>query len=256
MFRTAFALALVFACPALAAEPFASAWAPSAKSRARLIADGEGGAGFQVELAPGAVTYWRDPGESGVPPTFDFSGSTNLAHADVVYPAPNRIAEPDGSEAFGYSGGVIFPIRVTAADPTKPVLLEAKVDYAVCEKICLPAKADVRLDVAKGAPSPEAPALAAARAAAPVATTAAAIGLSVTATGEKSWRLCLREAPHDLFLEAPEGYWIAPKREADGHCYALDLEQQPADAKFPIAARVTLTGGAPIEVAVSLAPKA
>ena len=93
-----------------------------AKSRARLVADARG-AGFEIALAPGAITYWRDPGEAGVPPTFDFSGSANLAKAEVEYPAPERIAEPDGSTAFGYDASVILPIRVTPADPAKPVRL-------------------------------------------------------------------------------------------------------------------------------------
>ena len=67
--------------PARAADPFASDWAPSLKSKARLIADGAGQAGFQIELAPGSITYWRDPGDAGVPPGFDFSRSVNVASA-------------------------------------------------------------------------------------------------------------------------------------------------------------------------------
>ena len=87
-----------------------------------------------------------------MPPTFDFSGSDNLAKAEVEFPAPERIPEPDGSVAFGYRGGVVLPIRVAAADPAKPVRLVAKVNYAVCEKICLPARASAAL--ALGAPAP------------------------------------------------------------------------------------------------------
>ena len=79
-----FSLALLAAPGAArAGGPDASDWAPSPKSQARLIADGAGQAAFQVKLAPGAITYWRDPGESGVPPTFDFSASVNLARAEV-----------------------------------------------------------------------------------------------------------------------------------------------------------------------------
>src|SRR5271165_3937044 len=95
------ALALLIPSGPTRADPFASEWAPSAKSEARLIADGTGQAGFQIELAAGAITYWRDPGDAGVPPTFDFAGSDNVAKVEPVFPAPKRIKESDGSEAFG-----------------------------------------------------------------------------------------------------------------------------------------------------------
>ncbi len=153
------ALALLVVTPAFAAGVFDTDWSISAKSRARLIADAKG-AGLEIALSPGAITYWRDPGEAGIPPTFDFSGSQNLARAEVDFPAPQRIPEPDGSVAFGYREGVILPIRATAADPSKPVRLVAKVDYAVCEKICLPAKAAAEIELGGGESSPYAAALA------------------------------------------------------------------------------------------------
>ena len=238
MLRVA-ALALLLASPAIAAGPFESDWSDAAKSRARLIADGKG-AGLEIALAPGAVTYWRDPGEAGVPPTFDFSGSQNLAKAEVDFPAPERIAEPDGSVAFGYRGGVILPIRATAADPGKPVRLVAKVDYAVCDKICLPAKANAELVLGAPGATPHAAMLGDARARVPLKVAPQALGVELTASGGKSWRLCLAQAPRDLFVEAPEGFWVEPKRESDGRCYALTLQQAPDGGKPPLAVRVTV----------------
>jgi DsbC/DsbD-like thiol-disulfide interchange protein len=234
-------LALLAASPALAAGAFDSDWSVAAKSRARLVADAQG-AGFEIALAPGAITYWRDPGEAGVPPSFDFSGSSNLAKAEVDFPAPERIPEPDGSVAFGYREGVILPIRVTPADPGKPVRLSAKVDYAVCEKLCLPAKATAELTLNAKDGSSYAADLAAARARVPGKVAAASLGAVVSPTGAKSWRLCLKDAPADLFVEASGGFWVAPKREADGRCYALTLQQAPAGAKPPIDVRVTVEG--------------
>jgi len=232
-------LAVLAASPALAAGAFDSDWSVSAKSQARLVADASG-AGFEIALAPGAITYWRDPGEAGVPPTFDFSGSANLAKAEVDYPAPERIAEPDGSTAFGYKASVILPIRVTPVDPAKPVRLKARVDYAVCEKLCLPAKASGELTLDGKGASPYAADLAAARARVPEQVTAAGLGAVVSATSAKSWRLCLKAAPGDLFVEAPEGFWVEPKRQADRRCYALSLQQAPDGAMPPIAVRVTV----------------
>ena len=237
------ALALLLASPALAAGPFDSSWSVSSKSRARLIADDKG-AGFEIALAPGAITYWRDPGEAGVPPTFDFSGSQNLAHAEVKFPAPERIEEPDGSVAFGYREGVVLPIRATPTDPAKPIRLVAKVDYAVCEKVCLPAKASAEISIGSAEASPFADDLARARASVPETVPPAKLGAVVTATGAKAWRLCLSEAPRDLFAEAPVGFWIQPKREGDGRCYDLALQQAPDGAKPPIDLRVTVEGDA------------
>ena len=137
------------------------------KSQARLIAAGAGLAGFEIALAPGAITYWRDPGDAGLPPTLDFSGSENVASVEPLFPAPKRITEADGGEAFGYDSGVIFPLRVTARDPAKPVTLKLNADFAVCEKVCLPAKARLSLTLPAAADSPYASAIDAALAAVP-----------------------------------------------------------------------------------------
>ena len=77
---------------------------------------GRNSAAVQIRLAPNAITYWRDPGDAGVPPTFDFSGSTNVASVEPVFPAPTRIREADGSQAFGWSGGVTIPLRIHPKD--------------------------------------------------------------------------------------------------------------------------------------------
>src|SRR5271156_1800714 len=256
------ALALLIPSGPTRADPFASEWAPSAKSQARLIADGTGQAGFQIELAAGAITYWRDPGDAGVPPTFDFSRSVNVASVAVDFPAPKRIEESDGSEAFGYERGVVFPIRVKAADPAKPVTLALDANYAVCEKICLPARAAVELKLSKGVATPYAAEIDAARRLVPKREDAAALGIDLTALQERNWRLCLPAesgARRDLFVEPPAGWWLTAKSqtaEAGRDCFALVLRQTPADAAFPAEVRATITGGeGAVETKVKLPPK-
>src|SRR3984893_478630 len=134
----------------LDSDPYASTWSLGQKSWLRLIAAGGGPpqsfyrAGIEVRLDPGALTYWRMPGGAGVPPVFSFEGSANASDIVVSYPAPTRIDE-DGTEAFGYRDRVIFPGRVTPRDAPRPVLLVLNVSYAVCSRICLPAKAEARL---------------------------------------------------------------------------------------------------------------
>jgi DsbC/DsbD-like thiol-disulfide interchange protein len=247
--RAAALALLVIGAPARAADSFSTDWAPSAKSQARLIAAGAGLAGFEIKLAPGAITYWRDPGDAGLPPTLDFSASENVASVEPAYPAPKRIKEADGGEAFGYDGGVIFPLRVKPRDPAKPVTLALNADFAVCEKVCLPAKARLTLTLPAAADSPYASAIGAALAAVPRAVQPKDFG-ALEATGADSWRLCaphVEGPPRDLFVEPPEGWWlkVAPASGASGQdCFKLTLGDKPKDAALPIALRLTLTGGA------------
>ncbi len=136
--------------PALAAD--ASPWDQDIRSAARLIAgsasDESGGrvlrAGVEMKLLPGWKTYWRYPGDSGVPPVFDFSESINVKTVTVLFPAPKRFDDGAGI-SIGYSGNVILPLRVIPQDAAKPVTLRMKLNYAVCEKLCVPAKAQADL---------------------------------------------------------------------------------------------------------------
>ena len=235
--------------PANAADSFSTDWALGAKSKARLIAGNGGLAGFEVALAPGAITYWRDPGDAGVPPTLDFSTSDNVASVETLFPAPKRIKEADGSEAFGYEGGVVFPLRVKPRDAAKPVTLRLNADFAVCEKVCLPAKAHLELRLSSANASPYAGAIDAALSAVPRAVQPKDFG-ALEALGANSWRLCApheKGPPRDLFVEAPEGWWlkVAPAEPDEGEdCFRLTIGDKPKDAALPVALRLTLTGGA------------
>ncbi len=256
----ALAAALGLAPPALVADAFSTDWAVGAKHEARLIAAGGDLAGFEIKLAPDAITYWRDPGDSGLPPTFDFAGSDNVEAVEPAYPAPKRIKEADGGQAFGYDGGVVFPLKVKARDATKPVTLALHADFAVCEKVCLPAKARLKLTLPAAAPSPYAGAIDAALAAVPRAVPPKDFG-KLSPAGADSWRLCAtHEAgpPRDLFVEPPEGWWLtaAPTGDEPGRdCFAIALRDKPKDAALPIPLRLTLTGGAgPVETMMETPP--
>ena len=247
--------------PASAADAFSTDWALAAKSQARLIAGGGNLAGFEIALSPGAITYWRDPGDAGLPPTLDFSGSDNVASVEPQFPAPKRIKEADGGEAFGYDGSVVFPLAVKPRDPTKPATLKLNADFAVCEKVCVPAKAHFELTLPSAPGSPHAGAIDAALAAVPRAVAAKDFG-ALVALGADSWRLCSAHEdgpPRDLFVEAPEGWWLktAPAHADDGHdCFTLTIGDKPKDGALPVALRLTLTGGAgATETTVQAAPK-
>jgi DsbC/DsbD-like thiol-disulfide interchange protein len=197
-----------------------SAWSEDSHTAFRLIAgtNSPGAAtlraGVEVKLQPGWKTYWRYPGDSGVPPRFDFSGSENLAGARVLYPAPHLFTDEAG-HSLGYKESVIFPLRVTAKQPDKPVRLQVKLEYAVCEKLCVPAegRADI---VLKPGPSAREANLSAAEARVPEPVTAAQAGLTVRRVnnaGKPSVAVDLK-APDgkrvDLFVEGPTPEWALP----------------------------------------------
>src|SRR5882757_3589507 len=130
-----------------------SPWQDDAQSAARLISaravNESGGrmfrAGVEIKLKEGWKTYWRYPGDSGVPPVLDFSKSQNVKAVTVLYPAPTRFPDGGGGNSIGYKGVVILPRQVVAEDADKPVTLNLKLDYAACEKLCVPAEAKLEL---------------------------------------------------------------------------------------------------------------
>ena len=242
--------------PSFAAETNATDWAVGSKSRARLIAGGPEDAAMEIALSPGAITYWRNPGEAGVPPGFDFSGSENLAHAEIAFPAPTRIHESDGTDAFGYSGSVTLPIRVTPIDPKRPVKLAVTAFFGVCEKICLPARASLALTMPNSA-SPFEAAIAAARTFVPKQSSPDALGAEILSLDAKTWRICLagHDEARDLFLEAPAGYWLTVKSSttnAGRDCFNVRLDEAPAEANQRIDVVATFTGATSHEAKLSL----
>ncbi|MEO1024555.1 MAG: protein-disulfide reductase DsbD domain-containing protein [Pseudomonadota bacterium] len=94
-------------------------------------------AGLSIELAPGWKTYWRSPGEGGIPPRFNWSGSQNLANVEVSYPVP-EVSVQNGMTSIGYDRDVVLPLTVRAQDSSKPVELHGEIHIGVCEEICIP----------------------------------------------------------------------------------------------------------------------
>ena len=108
-------------------------------------------AGLSLALAPGWKTYWRSPGEAGIPPEFDWSGSQNVKAVYVHWPSP-VVFHTNGMQTVGYDGGVILPLEVVPEVPGQPVVLRARVGMGICKDICMPAEVLVSADlVAPGA---------------------------------------------------------------------------------------------------------
>lgn len=151
-------LRVLFLASLAAAVLSGAAAAVESHSSVRLLDAGEDGgkfrAGVEITLEPGWKTYWRMPGEAGVPPDFDWSGSANVETVEVSYPAPHRFLD-SGGEAIGYKERVVFPVAVTRKVAGEPVDLSLTLHYAVCNDICIPAKAELRRRLGETSPPAE-----------------------------------------------------------------------------------------------------
>lgn len=104
-------------------------------------------AGVEIKLDPGWHTYWRDPGDSGVPPKFDFSGSDNVKSVTVLWPAPDRFPDGAGGNSIGYLDHVILPLRVTPQNAAKHAALKLKLSYDICSNMCVPVESELNLSL-------------------------------------------------------------------------------------------------------------
>lgn len=248
-----FALAVLAICPAQA-EPGASSWVHGQLSKVRLIAGSFDGksyhAGVEIRLKGRAHTYWRNPGDGGVPPVFSFAGSDNLTTTKVKFPAPERSGKP-GEQIIGYANMVIFPMRLSPQKPGRPVKVNLKLHYAACEKICVPEMANLKMTLSpKDAFPGHASSIARYEAAVPASfDSRGAPKLSITPlqpgkiSPNKAWRAELQSPgvkAEDLFIEAPELWYFVSKRAGD-NSFIIRLVQKPEKAERIPPLRLTLT---------------
>ncbi|WP_238363921.1 protein-disulfide reductase DsbD domain-containing protein [Mesobacterium pallidum] len=146
------ALCLGLAAP-LAAEPAEDALAVEVLPGWRL-ADGTHVAGIRLRLAPGWKTYWRAPGDAGIPPSFDWQGSRNVGSVQLGWPTPH-VFEQNGMRSVGYSGDVVWPVIIQPARPGQPVALSAEIDLGVCKDVCVPRMVQFRAELPAGGTRPD-----------------------------------------------------------------------------------------------------
>jgi DsbC/DsbD-like thiol-disulfide interchange protein len=231
-----------------------SAWSAPSGTAVRLLGGAKDGGqitgGIEIRLTPGWKTYWRYPGDSGIPPRFDWSGSHNVEHVEILWPAPVRF-DDGGSFSIGYKKDVVIPFKVTPQDASQPVELKLALDFAICEKICQPANAVLFLDVPAAGAAPSPAALAAALDSVPRPIELGAAGdtgidkVSLeTDGGTPIIRIEARvkdAAGSDLFVEGPTEDWALPlarrQEGQDGRAVFL----VPVDG-VPKGADITATG--------------
>ena len=156
------------------------------------LADGRHVAGIRIRLAPGWKTYWRAPGDAGIPPSFDWRGSRNLGAVQVGWPTPH-VFEQNGMRSIGYKGEVVWPVVIEPRRKGQPVRLEGHLDLGVCSDICMPHEVQLSAELPAGTTRPD-PVIAAAMADEPFSSREAGVtqvscalapapeGVAVTAT--------------------------------------------------------------------------
>jgi DsbC/DsbD-like thiol-disulfide interchange protein len=153
LFRLFSVLSLVLALPAVAAAQ---------ESMARLsvlpgwrAAPGVHVAALRISLAPGWKTYWRAPGDAGIPPELDLRGARNLTGAQPLWPTP-IVFRQGGMRSIGYKGELVLPLRVAAKAPGKDIRLTGRFAIGVCQDVCVPVTLDFDkvLPAAKARPDP------------------------------------------------------------------------------------------------------
>jgi DsbC/DsbD-like thiol-disulfide interchange protein len=213
-------------------------------------------AGIDIVMEPHVKTYWRMPGDSGLPPIFDWSASDNLATILVLWPLPDRIQDPAGT-ILGYYDDVIFPVQVTPKDPTKPVHLILKLDYAVCGELCVPmtGRADVTLSgIQDNGPD-------SARVNAFLARVPRSVPFGVTLTSvspdpntNDALLVTVKEPLTDLFVEGPEGWYFGDAKAISPLQWRVLILQHPTTAVLSGAALVftLISNGSATETKVTL----
>ncbi|MGC4027026.1 MAG: protein-disulfide reductase DsbD family protein [Mesorhizobium sp.] len=199
-------IGLLFAAPAFASS---STWHETEGGRVRLITVGEPDANGQlngmldIQLDPGWKTYWREPGDAGVPPTLELNGGS----AQILYPAPEW--DHDGTYDWaGYSSSVVLPVMLTVP-PEHSGALQATAFLGLCKTICIPLKADFTLDPASDPDNPsDSLALAGAQAQLPEAASAAFGVTNIQVNGEQATFSITgySGADAELFLAGSDGF--------------------------------------------------
>lgn len=249
------ALAWIGADAGAARAQDASAWVKDAHSSLRLLAGSRTGSvlmgGIEIQLQPGWKTYWRTPGDSGVPPRFDFSKSTNVESVTPLFPAPKKFDDGAGGVSYGYHKHVIFPLRIVPKNPNEPVQLRAAISYAVCEKLCLPVEAEAELAFTSAASALDSLVAGALNKVPKPVGTAEATPIALKSFRRIGDRVVVDIAAQnstglELYAEGPTAEWAlpVPKRiaseEKDLARFEFKLEGLPTNAK-PEGAQLKLT---------------
>lgn len=141
------------ACLALLAAPAAAQSFDDVATlevlRGWQMADGTQLSALKITLAPGWKTYWRAPGDAGIPPRVNLSGSSNIASTRLMWPVP-EVFDQVGMRSIGYHDGVVVPIEITPKDEGDAMQLSGLLEIGVCEEICIPVALEIDAQIMPG----------------------------------------------------------------------------------------------------------
>ena len=106
-------------------------------------------AGVLLKMVPHWHTYWKFPGDAGIPTEIKWKLPPGWKAGEIQWPIPLKLVEPGDIYIYGYHDEVLLMQEITppASLADKAVKLSADVDWLVCEKICIPGGAAVQLDL-------------------------------------------------------------------------------------------------------------
>lgn len=102
-------------------------------------------AAFRIRLGDGWKTYWRAPGDAGIPPQFQWTVTNNITASAVRWPTP-EVFTLSGLRSIGYHDEVIIPIEFQTEN-ARDAHVEGILEIGVCEEICIPFSAPFAADL-------------------------------------------------------------------------------------------------------------
>ena len=105
--------------------------------------------GVLLEMAPRSHTYWEYPGDAGLPTSTTWTLPEGFVAGPTQWPLPDRVIEPGEIETYAYEEKVLLLTTIVppAEIAEKTITLRAKVDWLVCEEICIPGSANLELSL-------------------------------------------------------------------------------------------------------------
>jgi thiol:disulfide interchange protein len=108
--------------------------------------------GLLLRMAPGWHTYWKFPGDAGIPTEIKWNLPSGWKSGDIQWPIPLKLSEPGDILIYGYHDEVLLLQEITPppAIAEQKVNLTAEASWLVCEKICIPGGAKLQLSLPVG----------------------------------------------------------------------------------------------------------
>lgn len=239
-----------------------SDWQEVLGGKVRLISggsqDGKIKAGLEIVMDEGWKTYWKVPGDAGIPPFFEFAASKNIENLEIKWPVPTRFGTK--SQMLGYKDAIIFPFLITPKDQKQAIELKADVQLGICSELCVPVSGSFSLPIAPGGEADGLSETLIDRDMALVPLDRRE-GFEIHGVKKESRQdqpdhvvvsvsIPKGYGKKDLFIEAPEGWFVPLTQPLEGASdegklqFELELSGLPKNAKIPgTELAVTLTNG-------------